>query len=131
MFMGPMLPRSDMSLEQRHTKNKSTCEQSERPGLAVYGPSCKQQRGAMQAIALLVSSGVWHIATGSDRQPLCLWMTLRCTFSSLAAADCLARACNILTLSNASHRANGFFYSCFPLWLSRIPRNYRCLRTEA
>ncbi|GBM37923.1 hypothetical protein AVEN_72838-1 [Araneus ventricosus] len=33
--------------------------------------------------------------------------------------------------SNASHRANGFFYSCFPIWLSEIPRNYCCLRTEA
>ncbi|GBO26529.1 hypothetical protein AVEN_66945-1, partial [Araneus ventricosus] len=30
----------------------------------------QQQRAATPAVALLVSSGVWHIATGSDRLPL-------------------------------------------------------------
>ncbi|GBL77259.1 hypothetical protein AVEN_41717-1 [Araneus ventricosus] len=32
--------------------------------------SLQQQRAVTPAVALLVSSGVWHIATGSDRLPL-------------------------------------------------------------
>ncbi|GBM51355.1 hypothetical protein AVEN_110808-1 [Araneus ventricosus] len=70
MFTGPMQPRSDVRWEQRHTNNRSSCEQSSfvqsaRQSVAGYGPSCSS-RAATPAAALLVSSGVWHIATGSD-----------------------------------------------------------------
>ncbi|GBL54311.1 hypothetical protein AVEN_166526-1 [Araneus ventricosus] len=45
MFTGPMQPRSDVHWGQRHTKNRSSCEQSSfmqsaRHSLAGYGPSC-------------------------------------------------------------------------------------------
>ncbi|GBM70180.1 hypothetical protein AVEN_11764-1 [Araneus ventricosus] len=90
--------------------------QSAQYSLAGYGHSRSSRELRRQ---LLVLSGVWHIATGSDRLPLwrfsgvqtpafywrfdafgngsSLWMTLRSTFSSLATADCLSPACNIPT----------------------------------
>ncbi|GBN54777.1 hypothetical protein AVEN_124709-1 [Araneus ventricosus] len=50
-------------------------------------------------------SVLWRLAHCNS-----LWMTLRCTFSSLTTADCLAPVYNIPTALNASHRANGCFY---------------------
>ncbi|GBM99616.1 hypothetical protein AVEN_16555-1 [Araneus ventricosus] len=106
------------------------------------------------AVALLVSSCVWHIATGSDRPPLWRFSGVQTRvfywrfdpFGNGSTAYgwhydahsavwqqqiVLHQLATYRQPSNASHRAYGFFYSCFPLWPSRIARNYRCLRTEA
>ncbi|GBL88217.1 hypothetical protein AVEN_117800-1 [Araneus ventricosus] len=65
MFTGPMQPRFDVRWGQRNTNNRWSCEQSSftqspRYSLARYGPFLQQQRPATPAVALLMSSGVWH-----------------------------------------------------------------------
>ncbi|GBM17990.1 hypothetical protein AVEN_238389-1 [Araneus ventricosus] len=68
MFTGPMQLRSDVRWGQRHTNNRSSSEQTS------FMQSARRtltgQRAVAPAVSLLVSSGVWHIATGSDRLPL-------------------------------------------------------------
>ncbi|GBN97768.1 hypothetical protein AVEN_160925-1 [Araneus ventricosus] len=76
MFMVPMQLRSDVRWRQRHTNNRSSCEQSSfmqsaRHSLPGHGPYCSSRELRRQLVLdLLVSSGVWRIATGSDRLPL-------------------------------------------------------------
>ncbi|GBM45583.1 hypothetical protein AVEN_151963-1 [Araneus ventricosus] len=67
MFTGPMQPRSDVRWGLRHTNNRASCEQSSfmQSVVAQFGSIwafLQKQRSATQAVALLVSSGVWHIA---------------------------------------------------------------------
>ncbi|GBN92241.1 hypothetical protein AVEN_103141-1 [Araneus ventricosus] len=104
----------------------------------------QRQRAATPAVELLVSSGVCHIATGSDRLPL--WR-----FSGVQTH---VFYCRFDPLGNGS-TAYGWHYDAHSaLWqqqivlhqlaayrqpsehlivqmVSRIPRNYGCLRTEA
>ncbi|GBO20969.1 hypothetical protein AVEN_157875-1 [Araneus ventricosus] len=155
MLKGPMQPRCDVLWEQRHTNSRSSCEQSSfmqfvQHSLAGYGLSwssrelrrqlphcyCPPASGTMQQVPIICHCG--HSPAS------------RSTFSTdvlipsimvpqpiddttmLIQLSCNSRLSSTYQQpSDESHRENGFFYSCFPLWLSWIPRNYRCLRTEA
>ncbi|GBO40055.1 hypothetical protein AVEN_242528-1 [Araneus ventricosus] len=72
MFKAPMQPRSDVrwghkqQIVVRTVILHAVCVK-QFGGIWAF---LQQQRDATPAVALLVSSGVWHIATGSDRLPL-------------------------------------------------------------
>ncbi|GBN12619.1 hypothetical protein AVEN_12506-1 [Araneus ventricosus] len=73
MFMQQLQCQCNRALTcagDKGTNNRSSCEQSSfmqsaRHSLAGHGPSCSSRELRRQLVLdLLVSSGVWHIATG-------------------------------------------------------------------
>ncbi|GBN07471.1 hypothetical protein AVEN_63512-1 [Araneus ventricosus] len=75
MFTNPMQRRSDVRWGQRHTKQQVVVRTVLLQAVCatLFGgiwAFLQHQRAATPAVALLVPTGVWHIATGSDRLPL-------------------------------------------------------------
>ncbi|GBN00186.1 hypothetical protein AVEN_3442-1 [Araneus ventricosus] len=122
--------------KDRRTDSLPSC--SLRDKFAGIWAFLQQQKAATPAVALLVSSGVWHSpvsrSTSSTFVLILLIMvpqpmddtTMHIQLSGKRRLSCTSLQ-HTDRPSNASHRTNGFFYSCFPIWLSRIPGNCRCL----